>query len=194
MLDELLEALKKIWLAKGIGINNGATKTELDSFENKFHVKIPQDMRGYFATLNGMQIGYYDGATRLWSLEEVRPLTDYLAPTAGFSIPPVMHHSISNVPDRLWAGWHRLMEPTSLDQVEPSHNSVRLLLPDAEHYFLFGDYLYEGSVWVIHLSDSLEADNSILSVYDFPGQYHRVADNVKGFLAQYIAESPDTLI
>jgi hypothetical protein len=77
------ETLRKFWLRQGIKLNIGATE-ELGAFEVKYHVRLPLDLRAYFAAVNG-----FDGS-EAWmadnnvitflQLDEVKPLGEYWSP------------------------------------------------------------------------------------------------------------------
>jgi hypothetical protein len=47
------ETLKRYWLRHGIKLNRGASEDGLAAFEAKYHVRLPKDMREYFAAVNG---------------------------------------------------------------------------------------------------------------------------------------------
>ncbi len=77
----IAEALKKFWRRQGIKLCPGATEDELVAFENKHHVRLPEDLRKYFAATNG-----FDGSERLMTddegitflgLDEMKPLSEY---------------------------------------------------------------------------------------------------------------------
>jgi hypothetical protein len=75
------EALKKFWRRQGIKLCSGATEDELIAFETKHHVRLPEDLRKYFAATNG-----FDGSEHLMTddegitflgLDEMKPLSEY---------------------------------------------------------------------------------------------------------------------
>jgi len=71
------QSLKNHWLSHNIEINAGVSKAALDSFEAKYSVKLPADLRDYFLWVNGMPAGVVDEALiRFWALEEVKPLSE----------------------------------------------------------------------------------------------------------------------
>ena len=75
------ESLRKFWLRQGVKLNVGASEDELASFEAKYHVRLPSDLRDYFAAVSG-----FDGS-ETWmtddevitflGLDEVKPLSEY---------------------------------------------------------------------------------------------------------------------
>ncbi len=69
------ESLKRHWSSHNVDINSGVSETELNSFEMKYDVILPKDLRDYFLCVNGMPPGVTDdGLIRFWMLEEVEPL------------------------------------------------------------------------------------------------------------------------
>jgi hypothetical protein len=70
------ESLKRHWSSHDVEINAGVSKAQLDSFESKHGVVLPEDLRDYFLCVNGMPDGEVDdGMIRFWMLEELQPLT-----------------------------------------------------------------------------------------------------------------------
>lgn len=69
------ESLKRHWESHSVDINCGVSESELDSFEAKHGVVLPEDLRDYFLCVNGMRPDVVDdGMIRFWMLEEVKPL------------------------------------------------------------------------------------------------------------------------
>lgn len=69
------ESLKRHWSSQNLYINAGVSKAELDSFEFKYQVVLPEDLRDYFFCVNGMAPDVVDdGMIRFWMLEELQPL------------------------------------------------------------------------------------------------------------------------
>jgi hypothetical protein len=58
------ETLKRYWQRHGIKLNLGASEEELAAFESKYQVGLPEDLREYFATVNG-----FDGSEH-WMTDE----------------------------------------------------------------------------------------------------------------------------
>lgn len=78
------ETLKKFWLRQGIKLNSGASQDELDSFEVKHSVRMPEDLRDYFASVNGFDGSEHwmtdENVITFLSLDEVRPVSEYWSP------------------------------------------------------------------------------------------------------------------
>ena len=69
------ESLKRHWASHNVDINAGVSKAELDSFERKHSVVLPEDLRDYFFCVNGMPPDAVDdGMMRFWMLDEFQPL------------------------------------------------------------------------------------------------------------------------
>jgi len=56
-----VERLKGHWLDKRIRIQTSASLDQVKSFESHYQVCLPQDLRDYFTTVNGMEKGEIDG-------------------------------------------------------------------------------------------------------------------------------------
>jgi hypothetical protein len=70
------ESLKRHWSSHDVEINAGVSKAQLESFESKHCVVLPEDLRDYFLCVNGMPPDVVDdGMIRFWMLEELQPLT-----------------------------------------------------------------------------------------------------------------------
>src|SRR5690349_950957 len=84
------ERLRRHWASHDVDINAGVPKAELDSFESKHCVVLPEDLRDYFLCVNGMPQDVVDeGMIRFWMLEELQPLPQG-AP--AFSDPSYIQH------------------------------------------------------------------------------------------------------
>ena len=76
-----IEKLKTFWLRQGIKLRPGATNDDIAAFEARYNRRLPEDMREYFAAVNG-----FDGSGR-WvtdgelitflGLDEMKPLREY---------------------------------------------------------------------------------------------------------------------
>jgi hypothetical protein len=71
------QILRTHWLLHEVEINDGVSEAALNSFERKYGVVLPADLRDYFLSVNGMPDGVSDEALiRFWTLEEVKPLPE----------------------------------------------------------------------------------------------------------------------
>ena len=76
MVTSAGESLKRHWAAHNVDINAGVAKAELDAFEARHRVVLPEDVRDYFLCVNGMAPDEVDdGTIRFWMLAELQPLT-----------------------------------------------------------------------------------------------------------------------
>jgi len=76
-----IETLKTFWLRQGIKLRPGASKDDLDVFEAKYNKRLPEDMREYFAAVNGFDLSEQwvtDGELITFlGLDEMKPLSEY---------------------------------------------------------------------------------------------------------------------
>jgi hypothetical protein len=69
------ESLRRHWSSNNVEINAGVSEAVLTSFEKKYAVVLPEDLRDYFLCVDGMPPEIVDdGFIRFWTLEEVVPL------------------------------------------------------------------------------------------------------------------------
>jgi hypothetical protein len=77
-MDSLGELLKGRWLRQGIKLRPGASKSEVTAFEAKYGVCLPEDMREFFAVVNGFdnrdEWEQDNDLQTFFSLEEIEPL------------------------------------------------------------------------------------------------------------------------
>lgn len=70
------ESLKHFWLQQGIKLKPGASEIELFAFENKYDVRLPEDLKNYFSTVNGFDDSDADEEyITFLPLEEIEPLS-----------------------------------------------------------------------------------------------------------------------
>lgn len=79
-IAEVLAAVRLRWAEEGITPATPATAAELEEFEAGYGVRLPDDVRAWFLTLNGVEHGR-DGAmdglfVTFWNLSQVRPAAD----------------------------------------------------------------------------------------------------------------------
>jgi hypothetical protein len=72
------ERLKACWLAQGLVVRPGVSTGAIQTFEARYQVRLPEDLRDYFAVVNGTgQYSYVDdNGFCFWSLEEMKPLSE----------------------------------------------------------------------------------------------------------------------
>src|SRR5258708_17484796 len=75
-----LKDLSDAWQRRGYPHAAPATREQIQSFESKHKVKLPQDLRSYFGTLNGGDIGHEgamdDEAISFWRLDQLEVLDE----------------------------------------------------------------------------------------------------------------------
>ena len=78
------KTLKNYWLRQGVKLHHGASDSELTAFEAKYSVRLPQDMREYFATVNGFDSSEYwmtdNHVITFLSLDEMKSLSEAWSP------------------------------------------------------------------------------------------------------------------
>jgi cell wall assembly regulator SMI1 len=78
------ETLKRFWLRQGMKLNAGASEAELAAFEHKYNIRLPEDLREYFAAVNGFDGSEHwmtdENVITFLSLSEVKPLSEYWSP------------------------------------------------------------------------------------------------------------------
>jgi len=74
------ERLKDHWRRDFVSTRPGATEAEMAAFEEKYGVRMPDDLRDYFATVNGFDLdktGFCDeNCFSFFPLEKVVPLSN----------------------------------------------------------------------------------------------------------------------
>jgi cell wall assembly regulator SMI1 len=83
------EALKTFWLRQGIKLLAGAMVGELTAFEGRYNVRLPEDLRAYFAAVNGFDDSEHwmtdDEVITFLGLDEMKPLSEYWSPIVADS-------------------------------------------------------------------------------------------------------------
>jgi hypothetical protein len=80
----LIDRLRGYWMQKGIKIRPGVSLQQIESFESRYLVRLPPDLRRYFDTVDGMEEGETD--TDMFSflpLKAVRAIPEELAHFGG---------------------------------------------------------------------------------------------------------------
>jgi hypothetical protein len=77
-MNSVGELLKTRWLRQGIRLRRGATESETTAYEAKHNVCLPEDMREFFAVVNGFDNRNGEEVDSdmitFFSLEEIKPL------------------------------------------------------------------------------------------------------------------------
>jgi hypothetical protein len=78
------ETLKRYWLRHGIKLNRGASESDIAVFESKYHVRLPKEMREYFAAVNGFDGSKHwmtdENVITFLALGEIKPLSEAWSP------------------------------------------------------------------------------------------------------------------
>ena len=83
-MSELSEQLKGRWESEGASTRPGSSPWKISSFEARYGVRLPEDVRDYFCTVDGMEEGLSDNALiSFWPLNEVEPVTTRVVQFSG---------------------------------------------------------------------------------------------------------------
>ncbi len=75
----VMSMVKDEWERQGGGARAGVTEVELEAFERKHGLELPEDVADYFRTVDGMSEDESDQlGIRFWSLDELRPVVEEL--------------------------------------------------------------------------------------------------------------------
>ena len=76
----LFDRLRREWAESGILAPEVATATEIAAFERRYGVTLPEDLRTYFALVNGTEIGYLgmddEDLIGFWHLDQVKTFAE----------------------------------------------------------------------------------------------------------------------
>jgi hypothetical protein len=80
----LLHRLMGYWMQQGLRIRTGVSFQEIDSFESRYRVRLPADLRSYYVTIDGMEEGETDPNV-FWflPLKAVKSIPEELAHFGG---------------------------------------------------------------------------------------------------------------
>jgi hypothetical protein len=78
-MSETLNGLIARWRGDGLNPVQGAAPAAIESFESRFGIVLPSDLREYLSTRNGMLPGYPNDIDKegfaFWPLERIRPIS-----------------------------------------------------------------------------------------------------------------------
>jgi hypothetical protein len=57
---ELMTRLNAYWTQTNVSIRPGSSDLEIEAFESRYYVRLPADLREYFATIGGMEENAFD--------------------------------------------------------------------------------------------------------------------------------------
>lgn len=93
----LIERLRGYWMHRGIKIRSGVALQQIESFESRYQIRLPPDLRGYFATVDGMEDGETDpDMFSFLPLKAVKSILEELAHFAGI---PDYREIMRSLPD-----------------------------------------------------------------------------------------------
>lgn len=78
-MEDLLNAVAALWRLEGVEPRRGAAPETIRAFEQRYNVRLPEEVRAYFAHLNGMPESGSDAEfVRFWPLDCVRSVAEEL--------------------------------------------------------------------------------------------------------------------
>ncbi|HWQ34495.1 MAG TPA: SMI1/KNR4 family protein [Blastocatellia bacterium] len=89
-----VDKLKTYWLSTGVRVRPPASFEEIASFEARYSVLLPQDMREYFSTFDGMQEDEFDQEMlSFWPLNKIETVPAILTEHSGIpDYRAIAHH------------------------------------------------------------------------------------------------------
>ena len=190
-IRSLLSELRDRWASADLSPSPVATDADISRFCSRNAVSLPDSAVAYCHILNGIPDTQLDGLARLWPLTEWQRLTerfqlhDQYAPTAREAWTQCVPIDDPSADPNL-----RLRLPPELHANGSQTAPSRWLLPDADEYFVFGDYNIEGSHWAVRLS---VGNDTVLTVYDHCNSYLHVAPSFADFIQTYVNDCPDVM-
>jgi hypothetical protein len=81
MIHPSVDAVISYWVAHKVNFLPGVSEDEILAFEEKYSVRVPDDMRCFYRTTNGTRVPLYSGQDHesydFWPLSLVQPDSDY---------------------------------------------------------------------------------------------------------------------
>jgi hypothetical protein len=146
---EIIEQLKKHWERQRIKIGKGESELEISNFEKKYNVLLPEDLRYYFRTLNGMDCSDNwisdDELITFWPLNEVKPFNELFS--NSISLDPTSLYVIADY--SINAGIYLIHLSSILNSVNPV-------------YVLFGDIVKVSDSFQLFIERYIKGDTSVL--------------------------------
>jgi hypothetical protein len=78
-VSDLWLRLIDLWRDAGLTIRPGVDPSAIRAFEARYRVTLPDDLRAYWMTVDGMEDDLDPGLNRFWPLGMVRPVPDELS-------------------------------------------------------------------------------------------------------------------
>lgn len=75
--------LVELWRDFGVTIRPPARPETIHAFESRYGVTLPDDLRAYFLTVDGIEGELDSGTNRFWPLEMVKPVEEELSERHG---------------------------------------------------------------------------------------------------------------
>jgi len=78
-VSNLWQRLVELWRGAGVTIRPPATLDAIQAFESNYGIVLPDDMRAYFLTVDGMEGEFDSGTNRFWPISMVKPVEEELS-------------------------------------------------------------------------------------------------------------------
>jgi hypothetical protein len=125
-MNELIEIIKGRWLTEGMEIAPGVNCEQVESFEKRFKVSLPRDMRVFYQSINGM------GRSDVWD-ENLITICDLVSVVPWGTCSPVGRRSLnSGYSDCFIVGGHSFGLPHFCVRLGDKDNSVLTLYNNGE--------------------------------------------------------------
>ncbi|MES1213430.1 MAG: SMI1/KNR4 family protein [Singulisphaera sp.] len=83
-IAELIETLRNRWTQQGLTLRPGLTVQQIGSFENRYKIKLPEDLRQFYLAVDGMEEGQADDDFfSFLRLQAVKTIPEELARFSG---------------------------------------------------------------------------------------------------------------
>lgn len=149
-IDSIVERVRERWLAEGVRPEPGASAEEVSSFEERYAVRLPADVRAFFGAMNGTG-EYIDAeAVSWWPLRRVRTIAEELPDDRP--VPPAGAGHFCFVDYSVWCNAYALRLTADPDQPAPvvAVYAADLLVPIAPSFRDFLAMYLADSYAVLH--------------------------------------------
>lgn len=84
LIKDVVDALVVRWRLEGITIRSGASEEDIQRFQSRYGVWVPEDLRSFFLAVDGLEDTMEAiGSVRFWPIDEVRPVAEECAEFSG---------------------------------------------------------------------------------------------------------------
>lgn len=171
--NELFDSFSLSLRENGIVLDNSVSELEIQKFEVKNKINFPDDLKYFLVSSNGFADDEMYAMSRFWRLDEYVSVSSYFNKDV-----------IKNI--------------LTQDDLLPYKRLVDVdgtwLLPNADSFYLFGDYNVNGSYWAIELTQRKHMEACIICISDFSNVYREVTNSFTHFVDTFINKAPEELL